>query len=327
VGWYDTPTLPKLDHRSLALRAAMADGEGSVVAKWLRPPFELDGWRIDVANQTGRFGAVDQNLEVAKAIRRTMAAVRPDAWLVAEHCYDAAADLRGEGWHGTMNYAGFTRPAWCFLATDPALGIMGLPNATPSLPGSLVAATMRESVASLPWRSVAASLTLLDSHDTPRFRSAVGDDTARQLAGIGLLLAYPGVPMLFAGDEVGLTGTGVDDGRKPFPWNHPERWDAALLRGVGELVRARRSSPALRAGGLRWAHTGAHTLVFLRESAEERVVVQVSRQSHEPVVLAEVALGGSRLEPLVGGTAVTATGGMLTLPGDGPAARYWRIEP
>lgn len=327
VGWYDTPTLPKLDHRSLALRAALADGEDSVVGKWLRAPYDLDGWRIDVANQTGRYGTVDQNLEVARAIRRTMKSVRPDAWLVAEHCYDAAADLQGDGWHGTMNYAGFTRPSWCFLADDPSLGIMGFPTATPRQPGSRVAETMRESVASLPWRSVTASLTLLDSHDTPRFRSAVREHTPSQLAGIGLLLAYPGVPMLFAGDEVGVVGTGVDDARRPFPWNHPERWDRALLDATTELVRARRRSAALRWGGLRWVYAGDHTLVFLREAPEERVLVQVSRAGHEPVRLAAGALGGARLEPLAGGTSVEAVDGMLTLPDDGPVARYWRIEP
>ena len=55
----------------------------------------LDGWRIDVANMTGRLGADDLAHEVARALRRTMAQVRPDAWLLAEHGHDASLDLMG----------------------------------------------------------------------------------------------------------------------------------------------------------------------------------------------------------------------------------------
>ena len=59
-------TLPKLNHADPSLRSAMVEGPDSVVARWLRPPFDVDGWRIDVANMTGRLGAVDVNHEVAR---------------------------------------------------------------------------------------------------------------------------------------------------------------------------------------------------------------------------------------------------------------------
>jgi alpha-glucosidase len=74
-------------------------------------------------------------------------------------------------------------------------------------------------------------------------------------------------------------------------------------------------------------HAGDDVLVFLRESVDERVLVQVSRAAHTPVSLPAGAVGGRRLEPLVGGDGVDQVGGMLPLPGDGPVARYWRIEP
>ncbi len=117
--WMGHGTLPKLNHDDPALRAAMVDGPDSVVARWLRPPYDLDGWRVDVANMTGRLGAIDVNHEVARLVRRTAEAERPDAFVIGEHNHDASTDVDGDGWHGTMNYSGFSWPIWSWLR-DPA---------------------------------------------------------------------------------------------------------------------------------------------------------------------------------------------------------------
>ena len=83
--WLGVDTLPRLDHRSAALAARLHDGPGSVVARWLREG--LDGWRIDVANMTGRSGQVDLALDVARRLRATATAERADPWVLAEHCF------------------------------------------------------------------------------------------------------------------------------------------------------------------------------------------------------------------------------------------------
>ena len=80
--------------------------------------------------------------------------------------------------------------------------------------------------------------------------------------------------MVFAGDEVGLTGVESDGARQPMPWE-PERWDSTVLDAYRALGALHRSSPALRRGGLRWVHVVDDVLVFLRESRDERLLVQV----------------------------------------------------
>jgi alpha-glucosidase len=116
--WFGHRSLPKLDLRGEPVRTRLLAGPDSVTARWLQPPFDLDGWRVDVANMAGRLADIDVNRLAARAMRATMAAVKPDTYLVAEHAYDASRELDGDGWHGVMNYLSFTRPVWSFLRRD-----------------------------------------------------------------------------------------------------------------------------------------------------------------------------------------------------------------
>jgi alpha-glucosidase len=116
--WLGYKTLPKLNWASAELRRRFTEGPQSVIARWLRAPYRLDGWRVDVANMTGRRGADAYPHEVAAALRRAAVAARTDALLVAEHAHDATGDLDRDGWHGTMNYYGFLRPVWSWLRAD-----------------------------------------------------------------------------------------------------------------------------------------------------------------------------------------------------------------
>ena len=326
--WYGVPSLPKLDYRSPELRRRMYEGESSVTRHWLESPFGLDGWRIDVANMTGRLKDVDVLPEVSRGVRTAAVAARPDALVVAEHAYDARADLRAGGWHGAMNYAGFTRPAWAWLRGDalPAdaqSSFLGLPVGVPRLSGEAVVATMTRFRAGVSWSSVIHSWAILDSHDTARFRSIAGS-RERQLVGVGLQMTSPGVPMVFAGDEIGLEGEWGEDARRTMPWDRPGEWDAELLDGYRQLVSLRRSSVALSRGGIRYAHVSDDAIAYLRESPEEAVLCLATRAGKEPVRLSLAALGGTELQTLVGEEA-EVVGDDVLLPGGGPAFHAWRV--
>jgi alpha-glucosidase len=335
--WLGVPSLPKLDHRSQELRRALYDGPGSVVARWLDRG--LDGWRIDVANMVGRLGAVDLAHEVARTVRATMAAGYEDAWLLAEHGHDAAGDgdLSGEGWHGTMTYAGFTRPVWTWLAdgTDPHdVGYLGLPGPVPRRDGQAVVRAMREARSGAPWQAWAASTLHLDSHDTPRLRTITGGGgsggvdhagTGRQghLLGLALQMTLPGVPVIFAGDELGLTGTTGEQSRTPYPWNGLV--DEQTRAQYRAWTRVRREQVALRRGGLRFVSVGADHLTFVREHPEQVVLVHVARAAHSPVVLPLAGLHLSGLAPLVsvGSVGLDADGADVRLGASGAGAGVW----
>ncbi|MFD1539622.1 glycoside hydrolase family 13 protein [Nonomuraea guangzhouensis] len=302
--WYGVRSLPKLNWSSDLVRERIP----AVLKKWLGP---LDGWRVDVANMTGRRGPDDHNHEIAALLRRE---IGPGAALIAEHCHDASPDLDRDGWHGTMNYGGFTRPVWTWLRS-PELDLanfLGVPGGVPSRDGLQTHATFRAFAAHLSWRSQANSWQLLDSHDSPRIRTVTGS-ADRHLVALGLQATLPGTPMVFAGSEYGLTGVNGEHSRTPMPWDRPADQDLETLAAYRELLGLRRAEPALRHGGLRWLHADTDCLVFLRETAAESLLVCARRAPGRALPLPTRAAG------------VYNASDTDVLPGDGPSLRVWRL--
>lgn len=336
--WFGLPSLPKLDHSSAALRRRMYEGPRSTVAHWLEAG--LDAWRIDVANMTGRHGSQDLAHDVARTTVATARATRTDAWVLAEHGHDAGPDLQGDGWHGTMDYAGFTRPVWTWLggAETSTRPFFGQPTASPVLSGIDVVTGMREVHAEMPWRAQAASTLHLDSHDLPRFRTATGGDGSgnisqqgreKHLVGMALQFTMPGVPSIFAGDEIGLTGVDGEHSRTPFPWHRRDAWDHQTFDAYRAMVELRRRHIALRRGGLRWVHVGDDSMTFLREHEDERILVHASRADHSPVTIPLQALGiesADRLVPLLGEPCSAVDVDTAMMPTAGPAASIYHLR-
>jgi alpha-glucosidase len=257
----------------------MYEGKNSIVRKWLSPKFGMAGWRIDVGNMTGRLGKDDLHDEVMHGIRKAMDETNPNAWLVAENGDFYASDLDGLGWHGAMNYQGFMRPLWNWINQNSEIGggFQGLPFAMPRITGSQMVESMKSFTASIPWRSLVSSMVLLDSHDTARMRTVVNGDSNRHLSAMALLLTYPGVPSIYAGDEIGLEGAWGEDGRRPMPWGKKEAWDNDFFASVSSLVAIRKSRHGLAEGGLRWLAVEDDYILFIRESKREKVLVFISR--------------------------------------------------
>ena len=313
--WWGIKSLPKLNWLSPELRRRIQ----AVTSKWLQPPYELDGWRVDVANMSGRTGNTDVNAEVAPTLREVLG---EDAILVAEHFHDFRPDFRG--WHGVMNYAGFSRPVWTWLRGDVQLQYFELPVELPRFGAQASTATMRAFRAGVPWQFLLNSWLILDSHDSPRFRTIAGS-RERQLVGIGLQMTSPGVPTIFAGDELGLEGEWGEDARRTMPWDRPETWDNELHAAYRRLVALRRSHDALARGGHRFAYVDDDVIVYLRETRSERLLCLASRADHAPVRLSLTALGCRAVDTLYGETP-DVDGDDLVLPAAGPSFHVWRLN-
>ena len=332
VGWFGVASLPKVNHASAGLRERMLTGQMSPLRRYLREPFNLDGWRIDVANMTGRHADKDLNAEVAREVRAAVVAERPDAYVVGEHFHDFRTDALGDGWHGVMNYAGFAKPLWTWLAgqggrqTNTLEHWLGLGWAPwPELPGESVVASMRAFTA-VPWHVLNDSFTLLSSHDTPRIATIAGSPELVAV-GVGALMTYPGVPMVWAGDEIGLTGANGEGGRRTMPWEQPAAWQHETLACYQELVAVRTDSSALQSGSLRWVYADADRIAYVREDEHELVLVLLARAVGPEISLSAASVGvrpEAQPDILYGNSPAEMAGDTVVLPGAGPTVHIWR---
>lgn len=321
--WFGVPSLPKFRYESTALRQRLIASEHSVLRRWLQPPFNLDGWRVDVANMSGRLGATDLNHDVARLARLAVRAEGEDKVLIAEHFHDAGPDLPGDGWQGTMNYTAFMRPVWSWLR-DPELDDeIGGPTGIPRYDGATFVETARAFAARMPWRSLVASWNVLGSHDTARIRTIVGS-VERQIAAVALQMTMPGIPMLFAGDELGMEGRWGEDARRPYPWQDAARWDRELLGTYATLAALRQRSSALAEGGQRWVHVSADAVAYLREGPHERLLIVVARIAQPALAIDAAAFGITGITSLFG-FAGHLVNGLLQVEVPSAGAGIWRI--
>ncbi|MCV9993282.1 glycoside hydrolase family 13 protein [Paeniglutamicibacter sp. ZC-3] len=278
--WLGVPSLPKLNWNSAALRERFILAEDSVAVRWLKEPFNLDGWRIDVGNMTGRRGSDDLNHEVARMLRERIEEVKPGAMLLAESTSDAAHDVPGDGWQGVVSYSNFTRPLWQWLAKDPDpeafKWFFGLPQPGPArIDAADFVATHREMSAGFSWEVRLANANALDTHDTARAASHMIDG-GQEIAACAQF-TFPGIPLVFAGDEFGLHGFNGEDSRTPMPWGQPEKWGKDLRPLYAELAALRTNHRSLVDGSLRWIIAEGNLLAYIREHETGSVLCVLAR--------------------------------------------------
>jgi alpha-glucosidase len=278
----------------------------------------------------GRRGAHDVSHEVSDGFVAACREENAEVYVVGEHFPDPRVDMVRGGWHGIMAYSAFTRPVWSWLRADvlPAgfpENFFGTPFGIPQRDGAAMVGAMRAFTAGVPFDAVLRSWLILDSHDTPRFHVLTGD-RERTKVGVGLQMTLPGVPMVWMGDEIAVGGTtSGEDSRRPMPWDRKGEWDEDLHSWYRECIRLRRGSDALAAGSMRWLHVGPDVVVYLRETASDRVLCCASRSSHAAVQITVDSLRCSRVTTLLG-TPPQLVEGRLVLPAVGPGFHAWQLD-
>lgn len=325
AAWWDVPSLPKFNWKSKELRRRFIEGPGSVVAKWLSGPFKLDGWRIDVANMTGRYEDQDMYLEVAKTIKETMKSVNPDTLLLGEYTSDAAHQIQGDGYHGAMTYYNFTKPLWRWFANEK-IGIHpAFPGpGTPRYKGEQFLQSHLQFIAGFPWHVRQNNMNALDTHDIPRFRtvSVLGGQTV----GAGLQFTMPGIPVIFAGDEFGLDGNNGENSRTPIPWNNERPNDRSMIDVYSQLAKIRRENKVLVDGSIRWLYASDEAVVFAREDFSATVLVCATRFEDPNIKIPMDAITDTdRAVNLFGGGELRVIGSSVFLPGKALSINIWRL--
>jgi alpha-glucosidase len=328
--WMGVQSMPKLNYRSERLCREMFAEPESIMRQWLRPPYRIDGWRIDVANMLARQGESQLGHVIGRALRRAIKAENPRAYLLGENFFDGSAHLQGDELDAVMNYRGFALPLLNWLAGFDLPAFGGRPWGDPvALPTSALVAQWRSFLAAIPWQIAIQQFNLLGSHDTPRLMTALGGRRELVEVAVTLLFTFPGVPSIFYGDEIGLRGGGDPDMRRCMPWNEAE-WDHHLREHYRRLAWLRRNRAALWRGGFQIVYADGETLAYLREDPEGNMLVLARRSydSRELLPLRHAGIAdGSRLREFFSGAQAGVENGTLRLSSLGaPGAQIWEIQ-
>lgn len=280
--WEGVPTLPQLNYGSGRLRDVMYRNSDSVLRKFLEPPFNQDGWRLDVADVVGRRKDDQFCHEIWREVRKAVKATSSQAYLVAEDWIDASDHLQGDEWDATMNYYGSSRPIRRWMGETDRFQLPGWGH--DPVPGSYfsgrdLAEALDRQLKSLPPQMVFQQFNLIDSHDTPRLHTNefVADRNLYRGA-VMLLFLLPGMPSVYYGDEVGLEGKigSVEASRYPMQWDRAQ-WDMDVYRLYRDLGLLKRSEPALAFGAWKILHADEDAMVFARYDGKRAIVLVLNK--------------------------------------------------
>ncbi len=285
--WFDVPTLPQLNYGSEALRRTIWKDPDSLVRHYLRPPFSIDGWRFDVANEVGRRGTDQFCHEIWQGVRDAVKEEDPDSYIIGEHWEDASAYLQGDQWDGSMNYFGAGRPirSWLGELDRFLMDNWGHdPRPGRSCSGVELQAYLEQGIRGLPNQLQFFQFNLFDSHDTPRLHhhEAIWD-WERYCGALYLLFTLPGAVSYFYGDEIGIGGhpRSVEGSRYPMDWDESS-WDMRFFELYSSLGALRETYRDLFAyGAFRTLLAGEDHYCCARFSAERAVITLLNREARE----------------------------------------------
>ncbi|HEY0867404.1 MAG TPA: glycoside hydrolase family 13 protein, partial [Fimbriimonas sp.] len=252
------PTMPKLNQDNPPTRDYFLD----VGTRWIKEA-DIDGWRLDVADEVSQHFWRRFRTEVKRA--------KKDAYILGEVWGDAHEYLQGDQHDAVMNYR------W----RKAVLDFLAYRTTTPTQFDRALR-LIREDYPSATLHSM---FNLLGSHDTERLRTVMKGDRKRERLAILLQFAYPGVPSIYYGDEIGMEGGKEPLSRGPMVWDR-SKWDEGLFEFYKEMIRLRKDNAALRRGSYQTlvADDQNGVFAFERSLGLEKVRIYLNASERPSVV-------------------------------------------
>ncbi|MFJ7832141.1 glycoside hydrolase family 13 protein [Peribacillus sp. NPDC097197] len=210
-------SMPKLNTANPDVKKYLLE----TAAYWIKE-FDIDGWRLDVANE------VDSPFW--REFRNTVKSIKPDLYILGEIWHDSMPWLRGDQFDAVMNYP-FTNNVFRLIASQKI-------NARQFIE------EMTAVYHSYPTIVFDVTFNLLGSHDTPRIFTDCGEDVNRAKLIHAILLTFKGSPCIYYGDEIGLTGDQDPGCRKCMVWEE-DKQNRELYNEIKELIALRKEEGLL----------------------------------------------------------------------------------
>jgi alpha-amylase len=295
--WHDSPTgyyygLFWEEMPDLNLENPQVTAEMHKVARFWLEDLGVDGFRLDAARHLIEEGSIQESTQAThqwwKGFRTVVKASNPEALEV------------GEMWTRGANVVEYLRGDELDLAFD-----FDLAEALVSYVGMRTGNRIQGALASsYALYGSGLSATFLTNHDMNRVMSMLRGDAAKAKLAASVLLTAPGVPFVYYGEEIGMTGQKPDEMiRTPMQWSAGQNagftagtpWEplngdyeeknvarqtadpTSLLSLYRDLIHLRLAHPALQVGDYHpVASTDAGIVAYLRSSDEEKVLMIIN---------------------------------------------------
>ena len=242
--------MPKLDTSKIEVQEYFL----SIANYWIIKA-NIDGWRLDVGDEL--------NTEFIKRFRCRLKSINSEVYIVGETWYNGYPWLMGNHFDAVMNYQ--------------LTGVIGDYFAK----GTMDSDQFKNKVSSIRAQYTKQvnqmNFNIIDSHDTERFLTKCNGNIKKLILALTFLLTYDGVPCIFYGTEIGMSG-GNDPGcRKCFEWN-TEKWNMKIYTCLKQLIQLRNKYKSLRKGGCSWIE-GKKMIVYERNYEEESIIVVINNST------------------------------------------------
>lgn len=303
-GWWSNDTLPKLNYED---SPKLEEYIMEIGKKWISPPYNVDGWRLDVAADLGM--SPEYNHRFWKKFRKAVKEVNPDVMIYAEHYGDAESWLRGDEWDTVMNYDAFMEPLTWFLT--------GMEKHSDAYQGEyyrngeFFRDCISHHMCAFHMPSLMTAMNQLSNHDHSRFLTrtnhvagrlgtlgaeAAEKDVNKSVMEIAVAfqMTWVGAPTLYYGDEAGLCGFTDPDNRRTYPWG---REDYELMEFHRDMIAIHRRNPVLKKGSTKILLAENEMFVFARFDEQDQIVTVINMSDEErnvqlPVWTAGVPMDG-----------------------------------
>ncbi|MCM1154810.1 MAG: glycoside hydrolase family 13 protein [Roseburia sp.] len=287
-GWWGHETLPKLNYEN---SRELYDYVLYIGKKWVSPPYNADGWRLDVAADLGH--SPEFNHQFWQDFRKAVKTANPDAIILAEH-YGSPKDwIQGGEWDTVMNYDAFMEPVTWFLT--------GMQKHSDDFRGDLLGnagsfwEAMQHHCACFPMQSLQTAMNELSNHDHSRFLTRTNHKVGRtntlgaKAADEGvnkavlreavlIQMTWIGAPTIYYGDEAGVCGFTDPDNRRTYPWGHE---DKELIEFHKEIIKIHKQNQEFLTGSLKYMEADHNVIGYGRFTKEAQSVILVNNNDHE----------------------------------------------
>lgn len=326
-GWWGFDTLPKLNYEG---SRELYEDVLRIGRKWVSPPYSVDGWRLDVAEDLGH--SRELNHQFWRDFRDAVKEANPNAVILAEHYGDPRDWLAGDQWDTIMNYSAFMEPVTWFLTGMEKHSDEYHPDRIGRI-GDFEGA-MRHFMASFMTPSLLCAMNQLSNHDHSRFltrtnhkvgrieslgaRAAEEDIDLRVMReAVVLQMTWPGAPTLYYGDEAGLCGFTDPDNRRTYPWGHE---DVDLIDLHRELIRMRKDNPVFKTGSFCFLESEDQLLCYARFNRQQQFVIIINNDDRERNKILNILGAGVPIDVNMRQRLITTSQGYSLMP------RYFKAK-